>query len=97
MRLDAEKIKLIQQYFTTQPVVEAYIFGSYSRGEADNSSDLDILIKLDYNQKIGLGFIQMKNDLSSLLNRDVDLVSTGGMSPHLRPFIEKDMELIYAR
>ena len=32
------------------------LFGSYVRGVADNRSDIDILVDLDYSQKIGLQF-----------------------------------------
>jgi predicted nucleotidyltransferase len=39
--------------------LKVYPFGSYLRGEADNESDIDILVDLDYNQKVGLLFIQL--------------------------------------
>lgn len=65
MNLDNKKIETINDYFSTRPVLKAYLFGSYVRGEADNQSDIDILVDLDYSQKIGLQFIQMKIDLES--------------------------------
>ena len=37
-------LSIIQNYFTTQPVVKAWIFGSFARGEADDQSDFDILV-----------------------------------------------------
>ncbi len=57
MNLEKSKINIIKEYFRTQPVLRAYLFGSYVRGQADVNSDIDILVELDYNQKIGLGFI----------------------------------------
>lgn len=57
MNLDNEKIETNNDYFRTRPVLKAYLFGSYVRGEADNKSDIDILVDLDYSQKIGLQFI----------------------------------------
>lgn len=60
--------------------MKAYLFGSYVREVADNKSEIDILVDLDYSQKIGLQFIQMKLDLEKLLNKEVDLVSSNGMS-----------------
>lgn len=77
--------------------MRAYIFGSYVGGEADNQSDIDILVDLDYSQKIGLQFIQMKNDLKKLLNKKVDLVSSNGLSKYIKPFIDDEKELIYAK
>lgn len=63
MKLDNTKLETIKDYFRTRPVLKAYLFGSYVRGQADNQSDIDILVDLDYTQRIGLGFAQMQIDL----------------------------------
>src|SRR5690554_4843864 len=97
MNLDNKKIETINNYFRTRPVLKAYLFGSYVRGEADNQSDIDILVDLDYSQKIGLRFIQMKIDLERLLNAKVDLVSSNGLSKYIKPLIDNEKKLIYAR
>jgi hypothetical protein len=97
MNLDQEKIELLHAYFKTRPVLKAYLFGSYVRGEADSGSDVDILVELDYSQKIGLQFIQMKLDLERLLSKKVDLVSSNGLSQYIRPLIDYEKKLIYAR
>jgi predicted nucleotidyltransferase len=78
-------------------VLRAYLFGSYARESADNESDIDILVDLDYSQKIGLGFIQMQLDLQKILNLKVDLVSSNGLSQYLKPIIDQEKKLIYAR
>ena len=36
-------INNIRQYFMTQPVKKAWLFGSFSRGEETAESDVDIL------------------------------------------------------
>ena len=97
MQLDKTSIETIKNYFKTRPVLTAYLFGSYARGEADSHSDIDILVDLDYSQKIGLGFVQMQIDLEHMLKTKVDLVSSGGLSKHIRPIIESEKQLIYAR
>ena len=97
MKLDASKIETIRRYFKTCPVLKAYLFGSYSRYEADVQSDIDILVDLDYSQRIGLQFIQMKIDLEALLNAKVDLVSTSGLSQYVKPLVDKEKQLIYER
>jgi uncharacterized protein len=91
------KIESIRDYFKTRPVLRAYVFGSYSRGLADNESDVDILVELDYSQKIGLQFIQMKLDLERLLNNKVDLVSSNGISKYIKPLVDLEKRLIYAK
>ena len=54
---------------------------------AHTKSDIDILFDLDYTQKIGLQFIQMKLDLEKRLNSEVDLVSSKGMSKYIKPLV----------
>ncbi len=97
MNLDESKIQTISDYFRDRPVLKAYLFGSYVRGDADNNSDIDILVDLDYTQKIGLQFIQMKIDLETLLNTKVDLVSSNGLSKYIKPLVDNEKQLIYAR
>ena len=97
MSLNDEKIKSISEYFRTRPVLKAYLFGSFVRGDSDSQSDIDILVDLDYTQKIGLQFIQMKIDLEKLLNTKVDLVSSNGISKYIKPLVDKEKQLIYAR
>jgi uncharacterized protein len=95
MYLKNKDIQLIRNYFAGKPVLKAYLFGSYSRREADTTSDIDILVDLDYSRHIGLGFVQMKIDLEQQLKKTVDLVSSQAISQRLLPFINKDKQLIY--
>jgi uncharacterized protein len=97
MKLSQAKIDQIKEYFRDKPVKKAYLFGSYAKGTATSHSDLDILVELDYNHRMGLEFIQMKLDLESLLKKDVDLVTTKGISLRVQPMVEKTKQLIYAR
>ena len=97
MKLEACQIEKIKSYFENRPVLKAYLFGSYARNDADNQSDVDILVDLDYSQRIGLQFIQMKIDLEKLLNTKVDLVSSNGLSQYIKPLVDSEKQLIYAR
>jgi uncharacterized protein len=97
MNLEKSKIETIKEYFKTRPVIKAYLFGSYVRGQADIQSDIDILVDLDYSQRIGLEFVQMQIDLEKILKTRVDLVSSNSLSKYIRPFIESEKKLIYAR
>ena len=97
MTLDSAKIDSIKNYFKTRPVLKAYLFGSYVREVAHNKSDIDILVDLDYTQKIGLQFIQMKLDLEKLLNSEVDLISSNGMSKYIKPLVDVEKRLIYEK
>ncbi len=97
MTLDHSKIETIKHYFRTRPVLKAYLFGSYGRGMADSESDIDILVDLDYSQRIGLQFVQMKLDLERLLDSEVDLVSSNGISPYIKPLVDVEKRLIYEK
>ncbi len=97
MRLDSTYISKISAYFKDKPVLKAYLFGSFARGDANEKSDIDILVELDYSRPIGLEYIQMQLDLQDLLNRKVDLISEQAISKYIKPYIEQDKVMIYAR
>jgi predicted nucleotidyltransferase len=97
MTLAHTQIEKIAAFFTDKPVLKAYLFGSLSRGEGREDSDVDLLVELDYTQPIGLEFIQMQLDLQDLLGKKVDLVSARGLSKYIQPVIEKEKQLIYVR
>lgn len=89
--------KAIQNYLATQPVIRAWLFGSYADGTADADSDVDILVELDHSQPVGLKFVGMWLDLKEMLQKEVDLLAVGGVSPLIEPYIEKQKKLIYER
>ncbi|MBR2772024.1 MAG: nucleotidyltransferase family protein [Bacteroidales bacterium] len=91
-------ILLIANYFKTQPVLKAWLFGSYARGEEKPWSDMDILVQYDRKQPIGLLKIaSMQLDLEDLLGREVDLVEDGTLRPWAVESVNNDKKLIYER
>lgn len=97
MKLDRSQLKQIKRYFKDKPVLKAYLFGSYSREQATSESDIDILVELDYSQKIGLKFFQMQTELENILNHKVDLISNEALSPLIRPQVIRDRKLFYQK
>ena len=88
----------VADYFKTQPVLKAWLFGSYSRGEQTKESDVDILVQYDRNQRIGLLKIAgMHIDLEKLLGHKVDIVEDGTLRPWAVESVNKDKCLIYER
>ena len=88
----------IAEYFKTQPVVKAWLFGSFARGEEREDSDVDILISLDEKANVGLFRLSgMHLDLQDMLRRRVDLVTEKGLLPFARPSVNHDKRLIYER
>ena len=65
------------------------IFGSYSRGENTDESDLDILV--EFNGKIGIRFIDLADDIESIVGLKVDLVSKNGIKRGYLSAIDSDL------
>ena len=65
------------------------IFGSFTRDDFTENSDIDILI--DYDQPLGIEFIDLANELEKILHRKVDLVSKNGVKPKYFQEIQKDL------
>jgi hypothetical protein len=90
--------QLIAEYFKTQPVLKAWIFGSYARGEETPESDVDILVEFDKDARVSLmKHAGMIVDLEQKLNRPIDLVVNGTLLPFARKSADQDKILIYER
>ena len=96
--MDAHLTKLIRNYFAGQPVLKAWVFGLYARGEQREDSDIDIMIVPDRDAHVGLFLLSgMRLDLQDILGKKVDLVTEKGLMPFARPSVEKDKVLMYER
>lgn len=95
--MDQRLLNIIQTYFATQPVLRVWLFGSYSRGEQTEDSDIDLLVDFDHEHaSIGLlEYVRMMNNLSELLNRKVDMVENGALLPFAAKTADHDKKLIY--
>ena len=69
------------------------LFGSYSRDEADDSSDVDVLVEAtsEFANRYGFGAIErineIKKEMSSALGVKVDLADATGMGKTAKKFI----------
>jgi predicted nucleotidyltransferase len=83
--LGKKKPELVGRY----PISELGIFGSYARGDYNEESDIDILV--DFNDRIGIGFIALAHVLEDLFHQKIDLVSRRAIKPRYLPFVEKSL------
>jgi len=91
-------IPIIQSYFVTQPITKAWLFGSYSRGEEKDGSDVDILVAFDKDAKISLfKYANIICQLEALLKLKVDLVEEGTLLPFTEQTVNLERVLIYEK
>ncbi len=83
--LRSKKAILKEKY----PISYLGVFGSYSRKESNPESDIDILV--EFHDKIGIEFIDLAEELESILGLKVDLVSKRGIKKEYFAIIEEDL------
>jgi|WetSurSiteA1Bulk_404760.scaffolds.fasta_scaffold209257_2 uncharacterized protein len=74
------------------------VFGSFVRGEESAQSDIDLLITLKpigQRPPVGLKWFGLEEELSKILGRRVDLISEKALSPYIRPYVQKEMVILY--
>ena len=70
------------------------LFGSYARGEQKPDSDLDLLV----NFKKPVDFFELydiEQELARTLDKKIDLVTVNGLNRHIKPYIQRDLQVIY--
>ena len=87
----------IADYFKTQPIQRAWLFGSYARGDESPLSDVDILVQFDEGGVSLLKHAAMICELEKILDRPVDIVPEKMLRPRVRESVEQDKKLIYER
>ena len=97
--MNESMLQTIREYFATQPVLKAWLFGSYARGEETPESDVDILVEFDHDNAIVglLQYCRIMNELSDRIGKDVDLVENGTLLPFAEKTANQDKRLIYER
>ena len=79
----------IANYFKTQPVLKAWLFGSYARGDESPLSDVDILVQFDEGGVSLLKHAAMICELEKILDRPVDIVPEKMLRPRVREMLTK--------
>jgi len=87
----------IADYFKTQPIQRAWLFGSFARGDESPLSDVDILVQFDEGGVSLLKHAAMICELEKILDRPVDIVPEKMLRPRVRENVDQDKKLIYER
>ena len=76
-------------------VAQIYLFGSYARGDANESSDIDLLVYKG-NIKGLFALCGFYTDLETVFSVKIDLLTSGSLSEDFRDRIKEEEVLIYA-
>lgn len=71
------------------------LFGSILREDFGPESDVDVLVEFEPGQVPGLEFVRMKEELSRLLGRHVDLNTPKSLSPYFRDEVLREAKRVY--
>lgn len=70
------------------------LFGSFVRGEQHGNSDVDLLVEFEEGKRTFDHFIGLSFLLEDLLGRRVELVTSDSLSPHIGPYILREVEYV---
>jgi len=89
----ARTLQLLRDHLSTLAseygVTSLALFGSMSRDEAHEESDIDILVSFD-GPATSARYFGVQFYLEDLLGQPVDLVTDKALRPELRPYIERE-------
>ena len=86
----------ISNFCRAHDVRELAIFGSATGDDFGADSDVDVLIDLRPEARIGLVALQkMKDELAAIFGRPVDLVTRAGLNRHIREDVLRQASIVY--
>ena len=76
--------------------VRVAVFGSYARDQEKPGSDIDLLVAFE--APLGLfALSRLRRQLEERTGKKIDLVTEGGLSPHLMPYIKQNRKVLYQK
>ena len=98
MYLNESQIAQIKNFFQDKPVEKVFLFGSYAVGDADEESDIDLLIESNKDFKF-LKFSAQIEELEKTLNKKIDFVGMGALRPdrYFTTFVNEQKKIIYEK
>lgn len=99
--VDLERVatfSIIQQTLKKQPVLRAWVFGSWSRMEERFDSDIDLLVEFDETQNVSLlDYTRYMLELQDNTGKKIDYVENGYLLSFAQESANKEKYIIYER
>ncbi|NUM33758.1 MAG: nucleotidyltransferase family protein [Candidatus Brocadiae bacterium] len=92
---EAEIINTLSKYLAAYPVDSFGLFGSFSRGDYHQESDIDVLVEFEPGHTPGFAFFELQDSLSHILGRKVDMNTPNFLSPYFRDDVIKNAQVEY--
>ncbi len=94
LRLDKNKELSLIRVCRNNDISYLGLFGSYSRGEQKEESDIDFLANFSRRKSL-LDHVRIERELSEILGAKVDLVTEKSLSPYLVDKIKAEVKTLY--
>ena len=75
-------------------ITKVGLFGSFSRGEQDSQSDIDLLVEFDKDKKSFKNYMNFVKLTENLFGRGVEVVTPESLSPYIAPYIKKEVKYV---
>ncbi|MBS1792302.1 MAG: nucleotidyltransferase family protein [Acidobacteria bacterium] len=95
MNFASAEIEKIVEICERNDIEFCALFGSFARGEANEDSDIDLLVR--FSKPIGWAFYGIAEDLEKALGRKVDLATENMIGKRLRESVFRDLQVIYEK
>ena len=88
------KLKANRQHFKNLYVKRLGLFGSFSRGDQSDESDIDLLVEFQDGKKNFDNFMAVSFSLDDLFTQKVELVTLASLSSTMQSHILEDIEYV---
>lgn len=92
--LSSDKEKELLDLCKQHDISSLGLFGSYSRGQQTQDSDIDLLITFSKGKSL-IDHIRAEKAFENLFGKKVDLITERSLSPYIAPMVKKDVKRLY--
>ena len=88
-------LREIPEFCQRHSIRKLSLFGSVLREDFNDSSDIDVLVEFEAGKTPGLAIIKIEDELSKMIERQVDLRTPADLSHYFRSSVLAEVRTIY--